>query len=438
VARWLIAVAVAAWAPVAAAAPAARLPAPDGRYAVGVVRSEFVDRSRRLDADDPASGPRRLPAIVWYPAAGRRGGDVAYMTAAEAAATAPAVARNMRWTEDEVQAMKTARVAARARARPAQRPGGFPIVLFSHGFFLYPQQNSALASRLASHGYIVVSIAHPGDAADVPLADGRVVATRIAKDDAAAQLGRDIQALAEGADLASVRAALKDYGDDLARTRFGRSLAAWRDDTLAVASAIVDKNAPRDLSDVLAAGDRSRLAFAGMSFGGATAATTCKLVEACRAAVNLDGQNFDPDLFDRPVGRPLLMLLSDWTRYALFKDQRRDEDYSPNDLAFEPWRKAGEDRDLVRVRLQGARHVGFTDLVELMRGPKRDERVGDISGGAALAAVGDVVLAFLDAYVRGGDPDAIDRAIRRHPALARHVPSRLQHWMSASEAARQR
>lgn len=433
-----IAIAVAAMV-VATAASAAALPAPDGAHAVGTVRAEFVDPSRPLDAGDPASGPRRLPAIVWYPAEGGNGRDAAaapaYLEGDAAATTLPAIARNFAYAEDDLRALATVRVDARPGAPPARGRQGFPIVVFSHGFFLYPEQNTALATRLASHGYVVVSIAHPGDAADVRLADGRVAATRLGGEGEDPRLAETLKVLAGGADPQALREALPTYAAALPATRIGRSFADWRDDTLAVARALADGREPEALRDALAGADRDRLAFAGMSFGGATSATGCRLLAACRAAVNLDGQNFDPGLYDRPVERPLLLMLSDWTRYGLLEGQPRDADFSPNDLAYEPWSTAGEDADVLRVRLQGVRHMGFTDLVALLDGPKREERVGAIDGDSALSATGDLVLAFLDAHVRGGDAAEIDRAIERHPALVRHVPRRLEKWARGADPA---
>lgn len=431
-AHLLTAIAVTAWAAFASV-PAAAVPKPDGAYSVGVVRAEFVDSSRRLDTADPTSGPRRLPAIVWYPANARAAGGTALMEGDAAAVTVPAIARNFGYALEELHAMTFLRMDVHAGAPPARHSPGFPVVVFSHGFFLYPEQNSVLASRLASHGYIVVSIAHPGDAADVRLDDGRIIATKLGSEGDDPRLAAALKVLVGGTDLAARREALTSYAAALPATRIGRSFAEWRDDTLAVAKALIDGNAPRVLRDVLVAADRSRLAFAGMSFGGATAATSCKLVDACRAAVNLDGQNFDPDLFDRPVERPLLLMLSDWTRYSLFEGQPREADFSPNDLAYESWRAAGEGRDVMRVRLEGIRHMGFTDLVALLDGPKREARVGEIDGDEALSAIGDLVLAFLDAKVRDGDASGIDRAIARHPALRRHVPARVKAWVGETE-----
>jgi len=433
--RSVLAIAIAT---LAGMADASTLPAPDGEYAVGVLRTEFVDPARTLDATEAASGPRRLPAVVWYPAdAGSGARDSAYLAPDIAATTLPAIARNFRYADGELQAVADARIAVRPDARPAKASRRFPIVVYSHGLFLYPEQNSALAARLASHGYIVISIAHPGDATDVRLQDGTLVATKFGGPPDDPRFADAWKVIAGGTGLAVRRGALATYADAFPATRIGRSFAQWRDDTLAVADAVAGRREPEALRTVLATADRSRLAFAGMSFGGATSATTCYRVAACRAAINLDGQNFDPALFNGAVGRPLLLMLSDWPRYGLLEGQPREADFSPNDLAYEPWREAGRDDDVVRVRLEGIRHLGFTDLVALLDGPKRNERAGDIDGGEALSATSDVVLAFLDVHLRDGDAADLERTIERHPALKRHVPTRMQRWATAKDQAKE-
>lgn len=434
--RSFISIVIAAWAatassPVLAVPP---LPVPDGEYAVGLVRAEFVDSSRQLDSADPTSGPRRIPAIVWYPTHGRgASGSSPYMSGDVAAVALPAIVRNFGYAVEELHAMTVLRMDVHPGAPAARHPRGFPVIVFSHGLFLYPEQNSVLASQLASHGYIVMSIAHPGDAADMRLEDGRVVATKFVNHGENPRLVEAVKTLVGGTELAIQPDLLRGYAEALAGTPADRSMAAWRDDTLAVAQAIVERNEPQALRDALTAADRNRLAFVGMSFGGANSARSCKLVKACRAAVNLDGQNFDPDLFGREVERPLLLMLSDWTRYSLFPGQPREADFSPNDLAYESWSAMGEIRDVVRMRVQGLSHVGFTDLVGLLEGPKREARVGEIDADEAFAAIGDLVLAFLDVHVRNGDTARIDRVVERHPALKRHVPVRLKQWVSEAD-----
>ncbi|MET0209638.1 MAG: hypothetical protein ABW220_11405 [Burkholderiaceae bacterium] len=412
----------------ALAGVAGTLPPPDGAFSVGVVRGEFVDASRRLDIADPESGPRRLPLVVWYPADAPSGADSPYLAPEVGETTLAGIGRIFGYLEEDLKPVADACIAVRAGAAPLRRKRAFPVVLFSHGLLLYPEQNSALAARLASHGYIVVSIAHPLDAADQRLDDGRTVAPRPPGTPDDPRFAGAFDTLVNGSDLVDRRAALATYAQALGGTRIGRSLVEWRSDTLAVAQAIVDGKEPGALRAALAGADRSRLAFAGMSFGGATSATTCRRVKACRAAINLDGQNFDPELFDAAVDRPLLLLLSDWPRYGLFKGQSREADFSPNDLAYEPWRTAGTDAAVMRVRLAGSRHMGFTDFVALLEGDKRESRVGAIDGQEALSAVGDLVLAFLDVQLRGGREKILDDVMHRHPALQRHLPTRMKAW----------
>lgn len=425
----------------AASAPAGagNLPVPDGRYAVGVSRVEFVDATRTLDPSDAASGPRRLPAVVWYPAQGSAPvseGKVAYLPKASAETTLPAIARLFGYAAEELQPIGAVQVAARVDAAPAKAGRGFPVVVYSHGLFLYPEQNTALATQLASHGYIVVSIAHPGDAADIRLQDGQVVATRPLGQGDDQRFTEAWNVLAAGADLSARRQALVSYTAAQAGTRIGRAATQWRDDMVFVANAIGDQHEPQALRAILATADRQRQAFAGMSMGGAAAAAGCRRVSVCRAAVNLDGQNIDADLYDKPVQRPLLLMLSDWPRYGLLPPQPKDPEFSPNDLAYEPWATAGQDQDVLRLRLQNIRHLGFTDLGLLVGGPEHATRFGDIAPDQAASTVDDVVLAFLEVQLQGGDRSLADAAIARHPTLVRHLPVRVRQWADQEREAK--
>lgn len=433
----LLSFAIAACLGGATPASAERLQAPDGRYAVGVVRTEFVDASRTLDVGNTASGPRRLPAVVWYPAqAVAPAKQSSYLSEGGISTTLPAIARLFAYPTDDLQPLAATQAQAEADARPAKTKGGFPVVIYNHGLFLYPEQNTALATQLASHGYIVVSIAHPGDSADLRLADGTVVPTQPMGSNDDARFADAWKVLAAGPDLAARRQALATYAQAQPNTRIGRAATQWRDDAIFVANALHDQRAPKALQTVMKTADRTRLAFAGMSMGGAAAAAGCRHVAACKAVVNLDGQNIDADLYDQPVERPLLLMLSDWPRYGLLPPQPKDPSFSPNDLAYEPWRSAGQDKAIVRLRVQGLRHLGFTDLGTLMEGPKQAERFGDLAPTEAATTVDDVVLTFLDIQLKGAAPAGLDAAIERHPALLRHTPVQVQHWATQEAAAK--
>lgn len=415
-------------------ARAQELPSPDGRYGVGVVRTEFVDPARTLQVADKADGPRRLPAVVWYPTqAATPEQTVGYLSDAGVATTLPAIARLFAYPPADLQPLASTRVRAQVDARPARTTGGFPVVVYSHGLFLYPEQNTALAMRLASHGYIVVSIAHPGDAADLRLQDDTVVATQPMGKTDDPRFAEAWKVLAAGPDLSVRRQALATYTQAQPGSRVGRAATQWRDDAIFVANALHGRQEPQALRRIMAHADRERLAFVGMSMGGAAAAAGCRHVAVCRAAVNLDGQNFDADLYDSAVQRPLLLMLSDWPRYGLLAPQPKDPAFNPNDLAYEPWRSAGQDPGILRLRVQGLRHLGFTDL-GLLVDRKRSERFGDLAPADAAATVNDVVLAFLDVQLRGQAPATLEAAIARHPGLDRHTPVQVQRWIEQERA----
>lgn len=404
------------------ALPARATPAADGRYPVGFASTEFTDPARKGVMSGDPQEPRTIPASIWYPAraAGKRGRP--YLDPDDARDQGGAVERTFGFQPGEVTALMATRRAS-TRDAPAAA-GRFPVVLFSHGYSLYPAQNTLLAELLASHGYIVVSIGHPHDAADLRLANGRLMPLLNPPGNEHAALSAVIRRFAGDIDHDARLPALRDYPAILAASRLGRSLATWIEDTRFVADALRSSRLP-----ALRSADHARLVLAGMSFGGTTAASTCRLLARCVAAVNLDGENFDPALFDRPVERPLLMLYSDWTRYPLWSGQSRDPAFNPNDLAYERWREAGTAPDIVRLRLVGATHMAFTDWPAMMpRGPKSAERFGMIDPGRAVAAINGATLAFLNVYAKRAPRAGLDAVVRRYPELVPHDPAPIAVW----------
>ena len=48
----------------------------------------------------------------------------------------------------------------------------FPLIVFNHGYFSYIEGNSFLLTDLASHGYVILSVGHPLEAAGTDFDDG--------------------------------------------------------------------------------------------------------------------------------------------------------------------------------------------------------------------------------------------------------------------------
>jgi predicted dienelactone hydrolase len=210
--------------------PAPVLPRPTGGAEVGSDRVELVDRAR---------ANRRLMLTRWYPSAGPAGGGPAQYGGARLAA-----ALADQYADDHAAAaaaLALPAVVVHARAGARARPGRLPVVLFSPGGGASRVLYQSVAEDLASHGYLVVSVDHTGEAA-VELPDGTIIPP--------APLGDQT-----GARLADMRLVLR------------------RLNTMA--------SGPR--------ADRRRVAAIGHSLGGSTAAALMRAEPAVRAGVDIDG-----------------------------------------------------------------------------------------------------------------------------------------------------
>jgi len=212
------------------------LPEPDGAYAVGMRRFELTDPARRGVVSRDTDEARVLPGYVWYPAKRGTRGTRPYRTPAEVADQGRAMARNFGYGSEALVGFD--RVSAHSvEGAPPARGLAFPILIFSHGYECYPAQNTALLERLASHGYIVMSIGHPHDAADLRLADGTLLTTLhpAGSDPDYAALRKT---LTTGPSHEARTAALQGYSQAFSRDRLGASFIAWRDDTVFAARSI--------------------------------------------------------------------------------------------------------------------------------------------------------------------------------------------------------
>lgn len=293
--------------------------------------------------------------------------------------------------------------------------GRFPLIVFSHGFLLYPQQNSALMERLAAAGYVVLSVAHPGDAADLASSRGPLPTTlpSIADDpDPAAS-----EAYWNAPDLATQKRLFAGLWRAPRMRYMAARLQLWRGDiAIATGAATATKGSalPRAIRAAIRPGP---YALAGMSFGGSASASACVRDERCGAAINIDGIEFDQSLYDRAIGKPLLLIQSDWRAYPNAGPAGRR--FTSYDLAYERWATAGRDPDIHRYRLAGIRHMGMTDLILAPRGPVRDRLLGTVDGAAATGAINAITLAFLDRYL-GHRPASLSVAAARNPVLEAH------------------
>jgi dienelactone hydrolase len=137
-------------------------PLSEGPFPVGVLTTPFVDNSR---IDHLTKQPRTLVTEIWYPAAdeARRMPKNKYSDFTPGGLTPEIEAltkRAYRMTASEID--KTYWNEAHRNA--PVRKGRYPLIIFSHGNGGTRTQNTFWCDYLASHGYVIVSADHTGNA----------------------------------------------------------------------------------------------------------------------------------------------------------------------------------------------------------------------------------------------------------------------------------
>src|SRR5262245_11575117 len=164
--------ALAAGSPALRAADPPRDPRAAGPFPVGVTTTVLVDASR---TDNFTKKSRTLVTEIWYPAtddarvlAGNR-----YLDFIPGGLT-PDLERILQQSYKK-SPTELDRTFVNAAVRDARvRPGKFPLIVFSHGNGGTRHQNTFWCDYMASHGYIVVSADHTGNAR-VTVLDGTAI-----------------------------------------------------------------------------------------------------------------------------------------------------------------------------------------------------------------------------------------------------------------------
>ncbi|MEU6985584.1 alpha/beta hydrolase [Streptomyces sp. NPDC046324] len=350
-----------------ATAPALRLPAPTGPYRIGATVLHLVDPSRN-DPWVPAIGVREVMVTVLHPARTVRG----YPRAPQ---MTPGAAGLFAFLAPEIHGLPATGVDWAATLTHSHTgapvlPGRWPVLLYSPGGGEARTMGTYLAEELASHGWVVVTVDHPGDASQVEFPTER--------------LGRD-----------TVRPTvfLRPPDAEQFRTMTETRLADLR--------LVLDRL--EALGPLGRALDLGRVGVYGHSAGGTAAAQALYDDRRIAAAVNLEGYLDQVDGALLPVARygvdrPLLLLGTDG-----FRDARIDRSWGA--MLAHP---GGRTR---RRQLDDAAHGVFTDYAALvpqlqcaglMTAADRVRLVGAIGSGAAVRAVRHQVRGFFGRRVPAG------------------------------------
>ncbi|MCU1227597.1 MAG: isoform [Acidobacteria bacterium] len=178
--------------------------------------------------------------------------------------------------------LRTIRTHSYEHATAAKSPRRFPVVVFSHGGGINVLEYTTLIEELASHGYVVTAVEHPGDAGLVVLPGGRVVE----------QSGWDADAK-------------RTPAERMAFHRERHQVDA-RDNAF-VLDQLVRLNDGTIASPLRGRIDLSHAFAIGHSLGGKASVVSCATDPRWTACVNLDGGLDAGDRYPR-VDKPLLAI----------------------------------------------------------------------------------------------------------------------------------
>ncbi|MCC7361826.1 MAG: hypothetical protein IT317_20250 [Anaerolineales bacterium] len=268
-------------------------PKPAGPLPVGTQAWPLVD-PRRADPFGPTGpdGGRTLLVNAWYPATAaegsRLGGTVGFPEGGVLYPRPPftLLARQgmlpntlRRLVEHHglpgAALSQVTHLTTHARAGAPLAAGPWPVLLFSHGYGLENAVSSSyLMEALASHGYVVLSVSHPGESLAAVYPDGRLAALDV-----------DDPRLAFGARLAEVRAESGPWG-----RLASESLALWTADLQTVLADLERLNAPGPDNAWAGQLELTRIGALGVGFGGSAALALAAADPRVQAVAALDGR----------------------------------------------------------------------------------------------------------------------------------------------------
>ena len=369
-----------------------------GPHSTGTIEELWVDDSRDERQTSDPGDKRHLMVRMWYPAnTGPASGGARY---------APSIDLYSQSVQERfaVAAERRTRSVMNADIKEGTQP--YPVLVFNHGGGVPNFSSTFLTEYLASEGYFVVSIGHPGSDGierfpdgtmfvpdiPLPLSDDPTLTPRetylTACDDSDSQIG-----------------SASDLGPALQE-----SYAVEVDDISFVLDRLTEVNtAPGNpFYERL---DLERVGAFGWSAGGATAFQAAADESRVKAAVNLDGW-----LWCRPVessGAAVPIMLVESTEPA---DGASKEIVDPGiqELLAEVNRRTWQtlrltEADWYRVDVLGTGHPSFSDTYFIETPPP-----GVLAQERAAALVQTLILEFFDKYLRGAEHSPIlsrDRSV---------------------------
>lgn len=347
---------------------------PNGPFMVGTAQYHWIDQKRDEPYTKDPNDRRELMVQIWYPAEGKGEGEsVPYIRnvnevakGLEKALSIPAFAFSQ---------LRLVKSHAYEGAQLSNSESRYPVLLFSHGFSGFRNQNTFEVEELASQGYIVLGIDHSFDAAATVYPDGRT------------------------AYLQSID--LDDFG------KSDRHIELWKKDVAFILDQVEKLNQSDEADLFTGRIDTSRIGMFGHSYGGATATQMLAEDSRIKAAINMDGTLYGSVFPESGIGKPFLLMSAD-------NSEESDEDLDEDSQEVEVRDKRALAGGGMSMVIPHTNHMSFTDFSlfsPLLRSngenPRQVHRI-----------INEFSLAFFDRYVKQiDDGSTLSKLAAKYPEV---------------------
>lgn len=352
------------------------LPKPTGKYFVGVTYLSFVDADRKEIFDSRQEANREITVKAWYPS-DRQSDPEPYFLEAEAEFVTESLQFPSTYKDLKINAGRDLPVSAKVNK--------YPVLIFSHGWGEHYSQNTILMEELASHGYIVFSIAHHYECKFSSYPDGRFIRIDTGNPRFQKIMKEQMSAMALGH-----FEKLKNAANDEERGRIFQEISTalptiltespkhWADDIAFFINQLKIMNGgDHRFQNKL---DLDRIGVFGMSLGGLATSVICSTDRRIKAGVNMDGALPVASVHGK-YRIPFLYLSS--KRYLgcgpLFISQSKHDCYS--------------------LTVKGSDHYNFTDY-SIYPVPSVRFLLGPIDGAKTIEIMNKIILSFFDKYLK--------------------------------------
>lgn len=361
-----------------------RLPEPSGSYAVGFYDGTFV-------CDGP-DGAEEIAFRCFYPAQTVTDAPASYYPDPQMVDMQLAMPLYQSFAP-LLGAIAEMSTHSYENAPVLENEANFPVVVYSHGYMSFHLSNLVQHEELASRGYVVFALSHPGDAFCTILSDGSKVG--INNETIARATDDNMRFMQKIGKTDPGSLTLDEISDYLREAHTMREcVESWARHTVSAFDEIERiTNDPQSL--LYKRLHTEGFGLFGHSLGGASSLHTALLDNRVRAAVNLDGWQYGAGLLDQHLPIPGLVIST--------SDSHLPANFQP------------DDPNLTHAIIPGSTHWFYCDMsVVANEVLKAVEPTISIDGPVVSKITSNLLNAFFDQHVRKDTNASLQSVAAQH------------------------